>query len=446
MPAKNSDEGLKRVVGVSGLALTVINFSIGAAIYALPALIGIQLGAASVFGFVLCGLMFAAIMLCYVEIGSRVKTSGGSYAYVEKAFGPFAGFIVNWLFFFGWGILSDAAVMNIVADSLSGLFPVFSNPLMRLVLFAILIGLMIVINVRGSRESVRFVKFLTIIKLLPLAGIIIFGFRYIDPDNFRIEHFPSLKALDSSALILFFALAGFESSLNVSGEIKDPRRTVPRGVLIGGLAVFIIYVLVQTITQGVLGTQLIEFKDAPLAAVAEKIIGAAGVTILLFAAALSGLGSVNGDVLASSRLLFAGAKDGLFPRFLGKIHPRLATPHLAITTFALLIFVFAASGGFKQLAVLASGALLLIYLAVVLALIKLRMKKDKRDDKSFKVPGGPLIPGIAIASILYVLSNLSRQEIISITVFVAVVCVIYFVMKKWQNKSAGNVIKTEQEI
>src|SRR6188768_2225754 len=117
--AADNQEGLKRVIGVTGLALTVVNFSIGAAIYALPALIGIQLGAASVFGFVLCGLMFAAIMLCYVEIGSRVKTSGGSYAYVEKAFGPFAGFIVNWLFFFGWGILSDAAVMNIVTDSLS---------------------------------------------------------------------------------------------------------------------------------------------------------------------------------------------------------------------------------------------------------------------------------------------------------------------------------------
>ncbi|MEO8085652.1 MAG: amino acid permease [Bacteroidota bacterium] len=441
--SNNGAEGeLKRVVGVPGLALTVVNFSIGAGIYALPALIGIQLGPASVFGYILCGLMFAAIMLCYVEIGSKVKTSGGSYAYVEKAFGPFAGFIINWLFFFGWCILSDAAIMNVVADSLTALFPILSQPLLRITLFAILLGLMILVNIRDSKQSVRFVEFVTIIKLLPLAALIIFGFKYIDYGNFRIDHLPSLKALDSSALILFFALAGFESSLNVSGEINNPERTVPRGVLIGGLIVFAFYVIIQMITQGILGEHLSEFKDAPLAEVANKIFGATGVTIILYAATLSGLGAVNGDVLASSRLLYAGSKDKLFPKFLGKVHPRFATPHWAIISFALLIFIFSVSGGFKQLAVLASGALLLIYLAVVLALIKLRMKKNEETEKSFKIPGGLVVPVIAIAAIIYVLSNLSSQEVISITVFVAAVCLIYFLMKTWKNKKNSTQIDT----
>ena len=430
MSDKISEEGLKRVVGVPGLALTVVNFSIGAGIYALPALIGIQLGPASVIGYLLCGLMFAAIMLCYVEIGSRVKTSGGSYAYVEKAFGPFPGFIVNGLFFFGWGIISDAAIMNMVADSLTVLYPELSEPWLRILIFAILIGLMMLVNIRDTRKSVRFVEFVTIIKLIPLVALIIFGIRFIDVSNFHMEHFPSLNALNSSALILFFSLAGFESSLSVSGEIKNPKRTVPRGVLIGGLIVFTIYILIQTITQGVLGEQLSEFKDAPLAAVAEKIIGPAGITIFLFAAVLSGLGCVNGDVLAAPRLLFAGAKDGLFPKFLGKIHPKFATPYMAIITYSLLIFIFAVSGGFKQLAILASGTLLLVYLAVIFSLIKLRMQKVESVEKTVKVPGGLLDPGIAIVSILYVLSNLNKMEIISIAVFVAVLCAIYFVMRR----------------
>jgi amino acid transporter len=220
---------------------------------------------------------------------------------------------------------------------------------------------------------------------------------------------------------------------------------VPRGILLGGILVLVIFILIQTVTQGVLGAQLIEFKDAPLAGVADKIAGATGVTILLFAAAISGLGSVNGDVLASPRLLFAGAKDGLFPKFLGKIHPRFATPHLAVVTYGLAIFIFSISGGFKQLAILASGALLLIYLAVILAMIRLRMKKEEGNEKTFKVPGGLLIPGVAIAAILYVLSNLKKQEIVSITIFIAVVCVIYFVMKKWQRKSADDAIVIERE-
>ena len=87
------------------------------------------------------------------------------------------------------------------------------------------------------------------------------------------------------------------------------------------------------------------------------------------------------------------------------------------------------------MAILASGALLLIYLAVILSMIRLRMKKDDGAEKPFRVPGGMIIPGIAIAAILFVLSNLSRQEVLSILIFISVLCLIYFVMKQWQARS-----------
>lgn len=431
---ENADEGLKRIVGIPGLAATVVNFSIGAGIYATPAIIAIQLGPASIIGYLLCGLMFASIVLCYVEIGSRIKTSGGSYAYVESAFGPFAGFIINWLFFFGWGILSDAAIMNVVADSTAVLFPVFSNPLLRAMLLFILIMTMMLANVSGSKVGVRFVEFITLIKMIPLLGIIIFGFSQIKADNLHWDHMPPLRSLEDSLLILFFAFAGFETSFNVSGEIKNPKRTVPLGILVGGLSVFVIYVLIQIITQGVLGAQVSEFKEAPLAAVGERIMGPAGTTILLVTAMISGFGNVSGDVLASPRLLYAGAKDGLFPKFLSKVHSRFATPYQAIITYSILIFIFSFSGGFKQLAILASGTLLLIYLAVVLATIKLRMKKNDDNEKFFRIPGGLLIPAIAITSIIWMLSNLSQREIISISIFVVVISIVYFAMRSLQRK------------
>jgi amino acid transporter len=304
---------------------------------------------------------------------------------------------------------------------------------------------MVIVNIRDAGKSVRFMQWVTIIKLLPLFGIIIFGFRYIEPGNIKLEHFPSLSAFNNTALILFFVLAGFETSLNVSGEIKNPKRTVPRGILLGGISVLLIYMLIQTVTQGVLGTHLNQFKDAPLAEVAKKIAGTTGVTILIFAAAFSGAGAINGDVLASPRLLFAGAKDGLFPKYLAKIHPRFLTPYLAVITYAAAIFIFSVSGGFKQLAILASGALLLIYLAVVLAMLKLRMRKLDSTEKLFRVPGGLLIPIIAITAIVYVLSNLSRGEIVSILLFVVLVSMIYFVMKMLERNSAYNSIKWKQE-
>jgi APA family basic amino acid/polyamine antiporter len=430
MASEKTDEGLKRVVGVSGLALSIVNGVIGSGIFVLPATVGIAMGAFGVFGYIVCSIMLAAIMLCYAEIGSRVTSSGGSYAYVEGAFGDFAGFVINWLFVFGWGILGSAAVMNILADSLAVVFPVFAGPLARALLFLILICFMVLINIRGAKQGIGFVKGITIIKLLPLLAIIIFGFSHIKGTNLHWEHVPSLSTFGNTALVLFFAFAGFETCLGVSGEFKDPKRTVPLGILLGGIIVLIVYMLLQTVAQGVLGAAIANFKDAPLAAVAEIIVGPIGATILLFTAAISCFGSISADVMATPRSLFAAANDGIFPAFLGKVHPKFATPYLAIITYGSLIFIFAVSGGFKQLAVLASAAILLIYLAVILATIKLRKQKQASSEKTFRAPGGLVFPFIGIATIIWLLTSLSKWEILSTIIFIAVVCVIYFVMKR----------------
>jgi len=435
MTNEKTAEGLKRVVGVPGLALAIVNGIIGAGIFALPAIVGIALGGFAIFGYIFCSIMLAAIMLCYAEIGSKVTSSGGSYAYVEAAFGSLPSYIVNWLYFFGWNVLGSAALMNIIADSLAAIFPFFLNPVIRAVLFFILIGAMVLINIRGAKQGIGLVKLITVIKLLPLLGIIIFGFSQVKTAHLHWEHAPSLKTFGDTALVLFFAFAGFETSLGVSGEFKNPKRTVPLGICLGGIVVLIVYLLLQTVTQGVLGAGMASFKDAPLAAVAEKIIGPAGATILLFTAAVSCFGCVSADVMATPRSLFAGSIDGMFPAFLRKVHPKHATPYLAITVYGALIFIFSVSGGFKQLAVLASAAILLIYLAVILATIKLRKRKQPMAEKTFRAPGGLVTPLIGIAAIIWLLSSLSKWEILSTIIFIALVCAIYFLTKALKKNS-----------
>ena len=433
MPISTSDEGLKRVIGVQGLALSIVNMVIGSGIFVLPAIIGMAMGAFGIFGYIFCSIMMAAIMLCYAEVGSKITTSGGSYAYVEKAFGNFPGFIINWLFFFGWGILASAAMMNIVADSLALLWPALLNPFIRGLLFFFLMGIMVFINIIGTKEANIFVKSISILKLFPIIGIIIFGFSHIKIDNLHWENVPSLKTFSDTTLILFFAFAGFEASLGVSGEFKNPKKTVPLGIFLGGAIVLIVYLLLQTVTQGILGADIVAHKNAPLAAVAEKIIGPAGTTLLLFTAALSCFGGVSADVMATPRSLFACANDGMFPKFLGKVHSKFATPYLAIITYASLIFIFSVSGGFKQLAILASAALLLVYLSVILATIKLRRDKEDELEKTFQVPGGLIVPFIGMASILWLLTSLNKWEILSTIIFITTICLVYFVMKWMRN-------------
>ena len=433
MSVTNSDENLKRVIGVQGLTLSIINGVIGAGIFALPAIVSASLGAFSVFGYLFCGILLAAILLCYAEIGSCVTSSGGSYAYVEAAFGNLPGYIVNWMYFFGWSIISSAALMNIIADSLAVLFPVFGNPYARALFFFILIAFMILVNIFGAKQGVFAVKMITILKLLPLLGIIVFGFAYVKISNLRWEHLPSLKTFSDATLVLFFAFAGFETALGASGEIKNAKRTVPLSIFFSGIFVLIVYMLLQTVAQGMLGTQMVLYKTAPLAAVADKIIGPAGATVLLLCAALSCSGNVTLDILCTPRSLFAGANKGLFPKFLGKVHSKFATPYVAIIIYGSTIFIFSIAGGFQQLAVMASAIILLVYLAVILATIKLRKKKTDADMEVFKAPGGLTAPLIGIASIIWLLTSLGKWEILSTLIFIASVIAIYFVTK-WLKK------------
>jgi len=434
----NDNESLKRVIGVPGLAATVVNNTIGAGIFALPAVVGIAMGASGVLAYVFCGLIVITIMLCYLEIGTKITESGGSYIYVEKAFGPLAGFIINWLFFFGWGVLGSAAIWNVLADSLAVLFPVFLNPLMRALLFFMLLGSLVIINITGAKNSVKFVTYITVVKIVPLIAIAIFGISHIKTNNLHWDHLPTLQTTGSSVLALFFAFVGFETSLSSSGEIKDPAKTIPRGVFLGSITAYIIYIALQVVTQGILGAHINAYKAAPLAAVAEDIIGPVGATILVAAAVISCLGNESGDMLATPRLLYAGAKDGLFPKFLAKVHPKYATPYMAVIVYASLEFVLSVSGGFKQLAILASCTLLIIYLAVILAMLKFRRQTDPSAEKTFRIPGGVLIPVIAIAAIIWLLTTLSGNEILSTAIFIAIVCVIYFIMQWFKKKDAAH--------
>lgn len=434
MSNNNTDEGLKRVVGVPGLAMAIINSVIGSGIFVLPAIVGMAMGSFGIFSYVFCSIMLAAIMLCYAEIGSKVTCSGGSYAYVEAAFGHFPGYIVNWFYFFGWSILGSAAVMNILADSMAVMFPVFEKPLMRGILYFVLIALMVVTNIAGAKKGIGLVKVITVIKLIPLLAIILFGLPLVKTGNFQWEQVPTLKTFGETAFILFYAFAGFETSLCVGGEIKNPKRTVPLGICIGGITILIIYLLLQTVTQGVLGDGIAIYKGAPLAAVAEKIAGPAATTVLLFTAAISCFGSVSADVMATPRSLFAASNKGMFPKFLGRVHSKYATPYLAVILYGMLIFIFAVSGGFKQLAILASAAILLIYLAVILSTVKLRIKKTDTAEKTFKAPGGLIIPCVGIISIIWLLINLNTREIISTIIFIAAVCILYFILRYMQLK------------
>lgn len=419
------NEGLKREIGLWGLVSNSLNIIIGAGIFILPVVIYERLGTASVWAYLVCGVLMILIMLCFAEVGTRITRTGGAYSYIEDAFGSYAGFLTTNIFIFGAAVMANAAVANGLADTLAYFLPFFKLKWIRILFFLVMFGSLAYFNIRGIRKAIMIVKFNTIAKLTPLLMIALFGWFFVTPSNLALSTGHSMPDLGEMSLILIFAFVGAETALNVSGEIKNPGKNIPRGIMLSVVAVMILYILIQMTVQGILGTSMTRFSGAPLAEAARRMMGPAGATIVIIGASFSMFGNISGMVLNMPRILFASSRDNVIPvKGLSRVHPRYLTPYTAIICYAALGFIFSALGEFKQLAMLSSASYLLIYLGVVLSVIKFRISRSERPGL-YKIPGGYTIPVISALTIIWVLSNLPGKELLAMTIFILILSVVY---------------------
>ena len=155
------DEGLIREIGVRTLSLSIVNLVVGAGIFVLPGVVAAQLGSAAIVAYLVCSLAVGLVFLCFAEIGSRITRSGGAYAYIEEAFGPFAGFIASMLLWFGWSALSDAAITVAMVGALALAFPILAEPVPRSIFIITLLSFLAAVNVIGVKAGVRLFVFNT---------------------------------------------------------------------------------------------------------------------------------------------------------------------------------------------------------------------------------------------------------------------------------------------
>jgi len=419
------DEGLVRVIGVGALGLSVVNMVVGAGIFVLPGRIAAELGSAAILAYLICSVAVALIFLCFAEVGSRVTRSGGAYAYIEEAFGPLAGFIASILLWFGFSALADAAITVAMVETMTIAFPVLGQSVPRAVFIICLFVFLAAVNIRGTKAGVRLYVFNTLAKLVPLLLLLVVGLFAIDVENLAIPEWPSARQFGAGAILLFFAFSGAESALNASGEIKNPSKTVPMGLLMGIGGLLVLYVGLQTVAQGVLGAELANSTEAPLAAVAVEVFGDWGGKMLLVGVVISIYGAISGDMLGAPRVIFASSLDGNLPRFLSKVHPKYKTPHVAVIFFAIVVCAFALSGTFRYLAVFATGSLLLIDLGVSLAVLRLRQRDGVPKAGEFRLPLGPLIPLSSCLVVGWLLLQVPADEAFSIAGLIGASAALY---------------------
>jgi amino acid transporter len=263
----------------------------------------------------------------------------------------------------------------------------------------------------------------TTIKLIPLGVLILGGLFFIEPSHYAgILSIPPLGNIGEASLILFFAFQGSESALNIGGEMKNPSKTAPKGILIGVGMIVLIYISIQLVVQGLLGSDLSAYEKQPLAYAAERFMGHSGFLLLSIAAVWSIFSNLGSSPLLFPRIIYATAVHKDLPSALAKVHLRYQTPYIAIAFYGILAFLLAISGGFRQLAVISSAAILLMYLTVTLACMKNIWQKKFSE---FKMPLGMLTPTIALIIILYFLSNLNQNEMMYTAIFILASSMIY---------------------
>jgi basic amino acid/polyamine antiporter, APA family len=426
--ASSPESSLRRSIGPLALAASIVNVTIGAGIFRLPADMAATLGATAFVAYLLCALMMGLIVLCMAEAGSRVSLTGGLYAYVEVAFGPFVGFLAGVLL---WMVLTFvmAAVGTVLMTNLGALVPAVGSRATSAAVLVAIYAVFATINILGVERGARLNSAITIAKMLPLLVLLAGGLFAINADNLAVFEPPELSTLARSSILLIFAFAGIEAALVPSGEVKDPARTVPRALLIAMVLITLLYAGLQFVSQGVLGPALATSKTA-LADAAGVALGGWARTLLLVGAVISMLGHAGGMILATPRMLFAFARDRFLPSVVGRLHPVYRSPVVAILAQCTIVLALAITSTFERLAILANLSTLVLYGACCLATWQLRRRDVRAGGVPFRVPAPTVVIALACLVIGWMLTSVTRAEWAAFAIALAVSSIAYLLRRK----------------
>jgi amino acid transporter len=411
--AAREDDLLVRGIGIPGLTANIVNATVGAGIFALPAAVAGQIGSASPVAYLICAVAMCLFVTSFAMAGSRVSLTGGLYAYVEVAFGRYVGFIGGVLYFLT-AILAVSGIVDLIAASFAGLIPGLGAWVGRTGVILFTLAGLTIVNVRGVRAGTRAVETITLVKLAPLLLFVVVGLFFVHTSALSWNGWPAGDKLGRSVLQLLFAFVGVEVALVPSGEVKEPYRTVPRAIYMALFVTALLYLGIQLVAQGLLGEKLAAAGDVALGEAAARIVGPLGRTVMLVALAVSAIGWTASDVLSSPRIIYAFGRDRLLPRWFASVHPRFRSPAVAITTYSALAFALSYSSSFQELAVLSNIAVLSLYILCCLAALVLHRRDIRGEGRPFTFAGASIVPVLAIAASVWILAQSTRREFVLI--------------------------------
>lgn len=408
---------LVRAIGRWSLAALTVNSIIGSGVFGLPALVAGLVGTASPLAVLLAGAAMGLIISCFAEVASQFTEAGGPYLYARVAFGRLIGIQVGWMLWLV-RLTAPAANADLFVNYLGEFWPHSIQPIPRLTILTLLIGVLALVNYRGVRQGTRVSNIFTVAKLVPLGVVCVAGAFYLISAH-RVIPATTSPASASSwfkvMLLLVFAYGGFETALTPMAEAKDPRRDTVFGLFVALLTCIVIYTWIQWVVVGVLPDSA--HSDRPLADVARVIMGQGGAALIAIGALVSVYGYLSANMLAVPRVTFALAERGEFPSLFAAVHPRYRTPYFSIVVFALLTWLFALFGNFAWNVTLSAVARFSYYSLVCAALPVLR--KSQPGAAAFRLPGGPAFAAVGILICLVLLTRVDLSKSLILVAIVA---------------------------
>lgn len=426
---------LKRQFGLWTAVALIVGQVIAVGIFLTPA--GMAKSVGSPFWllviWIVIGLMTLSGALCYGELAARFPEAGGSYVYLREIYGKAAAFLYGWMVL----LVLDPGLTAIFGIGLASYasFLIDISPVGKQILAIVLIFVVGSINILGAKIGANFLKVLTLLKIGTLLFIIGYGFiggfgdwKYFQP--FFAMPTDIFNAFAGGIIGAFFAFAGWWEVTRIAGEIESPERNLPKALVIGVIAITIIYILTSAVFFYLVPVGQVTSDETFAAQAGEALFGKVGGIVFASVVIISVLGTLVAYLMVSPRVYYAMAKDDLFFKSFGDPHPRFGTPHRAIMIQVVLASILIVLGSFEQIISYFFFVVILFIALVVAGLFKLH----KRTFEGYKTVLYPFTPLFFLIITSIILTMIAIRNPIQSFLGVAVVSlgipVYYLVFRK----------------
>ena len=392
-----SEAHLARRLGLFDTTMIVMGGIIGSGIFINPYVVAQQVPSAILIlgAWVFGGLIALAGAFIYAELASQGSESGGQYVYLRNAFHPALAFVYGWALLLVTQSGGMAAVAVTFAKYLCALGNAEASDSVAALIAAVALGVLVIINCLGVRAGSTTQNLFMILKLVAIAALVVFGLTFASSTRsttaISISSPPtlwnSLTAFGAALIPVQFAYGGWQTSCFVAGEVHDPQKNLPRGILFGVLGVIAVYLSVNFVCVRALGAHGLAETKTPASAVMQMALGDMGARIIAVGIAISTIGFLSQSMLTAPRVYFAMAEDGLFFSSLAKLN-RARVPAFAIALQGAIAIAITVSGRYEQILNYVISVDV-IFFAFTAATVFVFRRSQKIDNVTFKIPGHP---------------------------------------------------------